>query len=128
MTGDRGVATKATAKSIAEDATALLDDVRSGRIHECQAIADLGGARRGNARRDYNKLLSDLDYGLDPITQSVEIHDPQRLERFALELPMFAPHEIVGALYRSGWQMFSEVFFGGIAEGNTEIWGSSLNT
>ena len=105
MTGDRGVATKATAKSIAEDATALLDDVWSGRIHECQAIADLGGARKGNARRDYNKLLADLDYGLEPITQSVEIHDPQRLEIFSLELPMLAPHEIVGALYRSGWQI-----------------------
>ncbi len=35
---------------------------------------------------------------------------------------MFAPHELLGALYQSGWDMFSEVLLGGIPEGFTESW------
>ncbi len=98
----------------------MLSDVQSGRVAECQAIANLGGAGRTNSRRDYNKLIAHLDYGLEPILHRVEVKDLHNLDTYMLDLPMLAPHEIVGAIYRAGWSLFSEVFFGGIAEGGSQ--------
>ena len=112
-----GQRAKVSAKSVADDAAALLADVRAGRLSDCEAVAALGGRDRSQCRRDYNHLLSKLDYGLEPILVKVTVQDPLKLDSFELELPMYAPHELVGAIYRGGWDLFSRVFFSGASAG-----------
>jgi hypothetical protein len=51
---------KANVKSIALDATAVLEDVQGGRIAEADIIARLGGPCRRNTRRDYNRLAASM--------------------------------------------------------------------
>jgi hypothetical protein len=111
------IGSEVSAKSVADDAAALLDDAKAGRLDECAAVASLGGRDRSQCRRDFNQLLSKLDYGIEPIFPTVTVQDLLKLEALELDLPMYAPHELVGAIYRGGWEMFSDVFFCGAPEG-----------
>ena len=82
----------------------------------CRALST-GGPRRDHARRDWNLFLSKLDYGLTPYQCQFDVKDPLKLDRTSIDLPVLLPHEVVGALFSFGWDMFSAVLLGGIPEG-----------
>jgi hypothetical protein len=63
------------------------------------------------------RLIAKLDYGLETLPCCVIAHDFLKLQEIELELPVLAPHEVLGALYQVGWDAFSEVLLGGIPEG-----------
>ena len=66
--------------------------------------------------------MSSLDYGVDPYTASVTVSDFLDMHEEQLDLPLFLPHELVGGLWRCGWDCFSEVMLGGVAEGIVKRW------
>jgi hypothetical protein len=67
--------------------------------------------------RPRSRLLAKLDYGLDTLPCSIIAQDVLKLQEIELDLPVYAPHELLGALYQVGFDAFSEVIFGGIPEG-----------
>ncbi len=109
---------EAPVKSVVEDATAVINDVVSGRIGEATALASLGGSSGSNCRRDYNRMIDKLDFGLELYWFTAPLQDP--LNKFAVSdtlVPILLPHELIFALYNLGWSAFSSVLFGGIPEG-----------
>jgi hypothetical protein len=117
--GEHQVATEAPIKSIKEDAAAVLADVASGRIQDAAAtLASLGGSSGANCRRDFVKLTDKLKVGLDLYWCRIHVHDVlNKFEVVESNVPMFLPHELVGALFSYGWELFSDVLLGGVPEG-----------
>ena len=114
-----GLGSKTSATSIAQDARAVLSDALEGRLSEASAVASLGDDS-GHARRDYNRMLSSLDYGVDPYFHTVSVKDLLKLEVVDVQLPILCPHELIGSLYTAGWKKFSGALLGGIPEADLE--------
>ena len=107
--------TQASAKEIAEDAAALLEDVRQGRILEAQVLAGLSSGRNG--RRAFSSLIDSMDYGLQPYESTFTCLDPGQISgRVSRVWPVLLPHEIISALYACGWEIFSNVMLRGVPE------------
>jgi len=47
---------------------------------------------------------------------ATELQDSVKQETFVADVPMYLPHELVGACFGYGWDFFSRIFFGGIGE------------
>ena len=99
------------------DARAALADVQAGRINEANAIASLGGAGVKNTRRDFNRLVAAMKYGIEVYNVELLLREPLTDERSMQLLPILLPHELVAAVFRYGWSTFSKVFFNGLPEG-----------
>ena len=99
------------------DARAALADVQAGRINEAKAIASLGGAGVKNTRRDFNRLVAAMKYGIEVYNVELLLREPLTDERSMQLLPILLPHELVAAVFRYGWSTFSKVFFNGLPEG-----------
>jgi hypothetical protein len=98
----------------------VLKDLETGRIPEAVSIACLNPS---NARRDFNRLVRSMQYGAELYTCKVCLKDPLEKVSSMQDLPMFLPHELVGAIYNYGWATFSSVFLGGLPEGILRVWG-----
>ena len=99
------------------DARAALADVQAGRINEANAIASLGGAGVKNTRRDFNRLVAAMKYGIEVYNVELLLREPLTDERSMQLLPILLPHELAAAVYRYDWSTFSQVFFNGLPEG-----------
>ena len=109
--------TEADAKSVTLDAAAIFADVQAGRLAEAQPIANLGGRHHTNCRRDFNRYLQTLDYGLEVLQCPVVVQNFLKLDEVQIDIPVYAPHEMLGALFEAGWSSFSKVLLGDVSEG-----------
>jgi hypothetical protein len=64
-----------------------------------------------------------MQYGAELYTCKVCLKDPLEKVSSMQDLPMFLPHELVGAIYNYGWAIFSSVFLGGLPAGILRVWG-----
>ena len=104
------------AAAIVEDLTATDNDMKASRIKQVSAIAAFNPS---NARRDYNKFVRALAYGLELYTCSVLLLEPLSKTTGFHDVPMFLPHELFGSVFSLGWSVFAGVVFGAVnlAEG-----------
>ena len=94
----------------------MMADVQARRVEEAAVLADLDGGHR-NHRKRFNGFLSSMDYGLKPYPVRVDVRDLLLSSITSVEVPMLLPHEMLGGVWRRGWDVVSKVLLGSVPEG-----------